>query len=206
MDFDSDGVRLHYEEHGPERGAPVVVWHGFACDVPLTGVGRRWQEALTTAGFRIFGLDCRGHGHSDKPHDRAAYAIEIMAADVGRLLDHVDVATAGYPGYSMGARIGLQVVLDFPERVQRAVLGGIGMSGAIGSADAIAESFLRGEPADDPVAQSFYRFASAQPTNDLKALAACITGLQPKADPARLAGIPTPLPAAGGGPGARAPA
>jgi pimeloyl-ACP methyl ester carboxylesterase len=193
MDFDSDGVRLHYEVHGPERGSPLVVVHGFASDYRLNWVGTRWQEALTTAGFRIFGLDCRGHGHSDKPHDRAAYAVEIMATDVTRLLDHVGVPSAGYLGYSMGARIGLQVVLDFPKRVQRAVLGGIGTSGAIARADAIAEAFLRGEPTDDPVAQTFYRFASARPTNDLEALAACITGLQPKADPARLSAIQTPI-------------
>ena len=193
MDFDSDGVRLHYEVHGPERGMPLVVVHGFASSYRLNWVGTRWQEALTTAGFRIFGLDCRGHGQSDKPHDPAAYAVEIMAADVTRLLDRLEVASAAYLGYSMGARIGLQVVLDFPERVQRAVLGGLGTSGAIASADAISESFLRGEPTDDPVAQSFFRFASAQPTNDLKALAACITGLRPKTDPARLSAIRTPI-------------
>jgi pimeloyl-ACP methyl ester carboxylesterase len=193
MDFDSDGVRLHYEEHGPERGAPVVVVHGFASDYRLNWVGTRWQEALTTAGFRVFGLDCRGHGLSDKPHDRAAYAIDIMAGDVARLLDHVGVPAAAYLGYSMGARVGLQVVMDFPDRVSRAVLGGIGTAGAIESADAIAEAFLRGEPTDDPVAQTFYKFASARPTNDLKALAACITGLQPKYDPAKLSGIKTPI-------------
>src|ERR1700682_1007627 len=193
MDFESDGVRLHYEVHGPERGAPVVVVHGFASDYRLNWVGTRWQEALTTAGFRVFGLDCRGHGHSDKPHDRAGYAIEVMAADVDRFLDHLDLPSAAYLGYSMGARIGLQVVLDFPGRVRRAVLGGIGTSGAIESAEAIAESFLSGSPGDDPVAQSFYRFASAQPTHDLKALAACLTGLRPKRDPARLAAIRTPI-------------
>src|ERR1700687_3554228 len=136
MDFDSDGVRLHYEVHGPERGAPVVVVHGFASDYRLNWVGTRWQEALTTAGFRVFGLDCRGHGLSDKPHDRAAYAIDIMAGDVTRLLDQVGVQTAAYLGYSMGARIGLQVVMDFPDRVSRAVLGGIGTAAAIESADA----------------------------------------------------------------------
>jgi pimeloyl-ACP methyl ester carboxylesterase len=193
MDFESDGVRLHYEVHGPERGAPLVMVHGFASDYRLNWVGTRWQEALTAAGFRIFGLDCRGHGHSDKPHDRAAYAIDIMARDVVRLLDHVDVPAARYLGYSMGARIGLQVVIDFPERIQRAVLGGIGTAGAIASAEAIADSFLRGEPTDDPIAQSFYRFASARPTNDMKALAACITGLRPVTDPRKLASIRTPI-------------
>ncbi len=193
MDFDSDGVRLHYEVHGPERGSPLVVVHGFASDYRLNWVGTRWQEALTSAGFRVFGLDCRGHGHSDKPHDSAAYSIDVMATDVDRFLEHLEVPTAGYLGYSMGARIGLEVVLDFPARVRRAVLGGLGMSGALESADAIAEAFLSGEPADDPVAQSFYRFASAQPTNDLKALAACIKGLQPVPDASRLSKIQTPI-------------
>ncbi len=193
MDFDSDGVRLHYEVHGPESGTPLVAVHGFASDYRLNWVGTRWQETLTTAGFRVFGLDCRGHGHSDKPHDREAYSVDIMAADVARLLDHVDVPAARYLGYSMGARIGLQVVLDFPQRVSRAVLGGIGTAGAIESAEAIAESFLRGEPTDDPIARTFYRFASARPTNDLKALAACITGLRPVPDARRLSAIKTPI-------------
>lgn len=192
MDFDSDGVRLHYEVHGPEHGIPVVVVHGFASDYRLNWVGTRWQEALTTAGFRVFGLDCRGHGHSEKPHDRAAYDIRIMARDVARLMDTEELKSACYLGYSMGARIGVQAMLDFPDRVLRAVLGGIGMSGAIPKADAIAESFLRGEPSDDPIAQTFYRFASARPTNDLKALAACITGMQPQWDAAMLSAIRTP--------------
>ena len=193
MDFDSDGVRLHYEVHGPERGSPLVVVHGFASDYRLNWVGTRWQEALTTAGFRVFGLDCRGHGHSDKPHDPEAYAIGIMAGDIVRFLDHVEVPAAAYLGYSMGARIGLQVVMDFPGRLQRAALGGIGAEGAIDSANAIAEAFLRGEPTEDPIAQTFYRFASARPTNDLKALAACITGLKPRWDRAKLSAIRTPI-------------
>ncbi|HXD82213.1 MAG TPA: alpha/beta hydrolase [Candidatus Acidoferrum sp.] len=193
MDFESDGIRLHYEVHGPEQGAPLVVVHGFASDYRLNWVGTRWQEALTTAGFRVFGLDCRGHGQSDKPHDSAAYAIGIMGRDVTRLLDHLEVPSAGYLGYSMGARIGLQVVMDSPDRVRRAVLGGIGASGSIRNADAIAAAFLTREPGDNPIAQSFYRFASARPTNDLKALAACIKGLQPDWDPARLSAIQTPV-------------
>jgi pimeloyl-ACP methyl ester carboxylesterase len=193
MDFDSDGVRLHYEVHGPENGSPLVVVHGFASDYRLNWVGTRWQEALTAAGFRVFGLDCRGHGHSDKPHEQEAYGIKTMAGDVVRLLDHADVRSARYLGYSMGARIGLQVVIDFPERVQRAVLGGLGAAGALESAEAIAESFLRGEPTDDPIAQTFYRFASARPINDLKALAACITGLRPLMDPRELEAIRTPI-------------
>ena len=193
MDFDSDRVRLHYELHGPEDGTPAIAVHGFASDYRLNWVGSRWRETLTNAGFRVVGLDCRGHGHSDKPHEEAAYAVEIMARDVVRLLDELDIPSAAYLGYSMGARIGLEVVLDFPDRITRAVLGGIGAAGAINSAGAIAHALRAGEPTDDPVAQTFYRFASSRPINDLQALAACITGLQPDANPRRLAAIKTPI-------------
>ena len=193
MDFDSAGVRLHFELHGPENGAPIILVHGFASDYHLNWVGTRWQETLTGNGFRVIGLDCRGHGASDKPHEEAAYAVEVMTGDVVRLLDHVDVASSAYLGYSMGARIGLEVVMEHPERVTRAVLGGIGAAGAIDRAEQIARAFRLGEPTDDPVAQTFYKFASARPTNDLIALAACIKGLRPERNAERLAQIRTPI-------------
>ncbi len=193
MDFDSDGVRLHYEVNGPERGLPLIAVHGFASDYRLNWVGSRWQETFTDAGFRVVGLDCRGHGHSDKPHDEAAYRVEILAGDVVRLLDELDIQAAAYLGYSMGARIGLEVVLDFPERITRGVLGGVGAAGAIDRAGAIARALRTGQPTDDPVAHTFYRFAAGRPINDLQALAACIAGLRPDANPKRLAAIKTPL-------------
>lgn len=193
MDFDSDGVRLHYEVHGPENGRPIVLVHGFASDYRLNWVGTRWQETLTQSGFHVIGLDCRGHGLSDKPHDEAAYAVDVMAGDVVRLLDDLDVSSADYLGYSMGGRIGLQVILDHPQRIKQAVLGGIGASGAIGHAAEIAHAFRIGEPTDDPVAQTFYKFASARPSNDLQALAACIVGLRPAANPKQLGAITTPM-------------
>ncbi len=193
MNFDSDGIRLHYELHGAEGGKPLIAVHGFASDYRLNWVGTRWQETLVKAGFRVIGLDCRGHGDSDKPHDEAAYSVEIMARDVVRLLDRLDVPAASYLGYSMGSRIGLQVGIDHPARVTRAVLGGIGMAGAVDHARQIAHVLRTGEPTADPIAQTFYKFASARPTNDLQALAACIVGLKPEADPARLARIRTPI-------------
>jgi pimeloyl-ACP methyl ester carboxylesterase len=192
MDFDSDGVSLHFELHGPERGKPIVLVHGFASDYKLNWVGTRWQQTLTGAGYRVIGLDCRGHGSSDKPHDPAAYALEIMAADVRRLLDHLEIKTANYLGYSMGGKIGVQGMLDFPKRVDRVVLGGVGWGGAFRAAQEIAEA-LRGGPTNSPVAKTFYDFARARPSNDLEALAACILGPQPEPDLAALAAIKTPV-------------
>ena len=192
MDFDSDGVRLHFERHGPQDGAPIVLVHGFASDYQLNWVGTRWQETLTGAGFGVIGLDCRGHGSSDKPHDPVAYALGIMAADVRRLLDHLEIETASYLGYSMGGKIGVQAMLDFPKRLGRVVLGGVGWGGAFGAAGEIAKA-MRGGPIESPVAKTFYDFAAARPSNDLEALAACILGPQPEPDAAALASIKNPV-------------
>jgi pimeloyl-ACP methyl ester carboxylesterase len=192
MDFDSNGIRLHYELHGSPKGTPVVLIHGFASDYRLNWVGTRWQEALTGAGYRVVGLDCRGHGSSEKPHDPAAYALETMAADVGDLLDHLRIDQANYIGYSMGARIGVQALLDLPGRLRWVVLGGVGWGGASHEAEEIARA-MRGEATTSAVAKTFHDFAAARPSNDLEALAACIVGAQPTPDPARLASITVPV-------------
>lgn len=191
MDFDSDGVRLHYEVHGPDGGTPIVLVHGFASHYRLNWVGTRWQETLTGAGFCVIGLDCRGHGDSDKPHDQRAYEPAVMAADVRRLLDHLDIESALYLGFSMGARIGIQCVLDFPARLRRAVLGGVGIKGALAQSQSIARA-LRGATPENPVAKSFYEFARARPHNDLEALAVCIVAISVPFDLALLKAVKTP--------------
>src|SRR5258708_7883609 len=193
MDFDSNGVRIHYEVNGPDHGRPIVLVHGFASDYRLNWVGTQWQETLTGAGFKVIGIDCRGHGHSDKPHDEAAYGAQLMAGDVIGVLDDLGIDEAACLGYSMGARIGLQVILDRPPLVTRAALGGIGSGGAIDRAEDIAHAFRSGQPTDDPIVQSFYKFASARPTNDMRALAACIVGLKADVPTDRLARIRTPI-------------
>jgi pimeloyl-ACP methyl ester carboxylesterase len=194
MEFDSDGVRLYYELHGVETRPPVVLVHGFASDYQLNWVGTRWQETLLAAGYRVIGLDCRGHGHSAKPHDPSAYSIAEMAGDVRRLLDELSVARAHYLGYSMGARIGLQAVLDLPDRLGSAVLGGIGATGAVDDAGPIVRA-LRGSEPESASAESFQKFASAREINDLEALAASMEGMAQSAipDPAKLAAIRTPI-------------
>ena len=192
-EFNSDGVRLRYLLAGPEAGAPIVLVHGFCSDYELNWVGTRWQESLTGAGRQVLGLDCRGHGGSEKPHDPAAYDLATMAADVVRLLDHVGLPHADYLGYSMGARIGLYAALEHADRVGRAVLGGIGSGRGSQRAELIARRMRGDESVRDPAAEMFYKFAAARPVNDLEALACCILGQQRDLDESALASISTPV-------------
>lgn len=192
-EFDSDDVRLHYELAGPDDGPPIVLVHGFCSDYPLNWVGSRWQETLTRAGYLVLGLDCRGHGRSEKPHDPAAYARDVMAADAVRLLDHLDIADAHVLGYSMGARIGLDLAVAHPDRVSRAVLGGLGRWDRGDRSDLIARRMRGDDTVTDPVADMFYQFAAARPINDLEALACCILAPQRAPTDAELATVRVPV-------------
>jgi pimeloyl-ACP methyl ester carboxylesterase len=192
-DFDSDGVRLHYTLAGPDDGQPIVLVHGFASDYELNWVGSRWQDTLTRRGRLVIGLDCRGHGHSEKPHSPEAYARDVMAADVVRLLDHLDVPKAEYLGYSMGARVGLEVVAHHGARCRRAVLGGLGRWSGGPHAELIARRLRGDSSVRDPQAEMFYRFAAARPINDLEALACCMLGPQPPIEDLQLAAISVPV-------------
>jgi pimeloyl-ACP methyl ester carboxylesterase len=192
-EFDSDGVRLHFYLHGPDDGQPIVLVHGYASSYQVNWVGSRWQQTLVEAGRLVVGLDCRGHGRSEKPHDPKAYDRATMAADVIRLLDHLGIRRADYLGYSMGARIGLDVLVDNEERVWKAVLAGVGKFGAGPGAERIARRMRGDDSVELPIAEKFYRFARAYGGNDMEALACCILGPHRRIDAAMLGRIKTPV-------------
>ena len=199
-DFDSGGVRLHYHLEGPDAGPPTVLVHGFASNFQVNWVGSRWVETLTRAGRRVIGLDLRGHGQSEKPHDPEAYGGR-MVEDVANLLDHLELEEVDYIGYSMGSQIGLRLLVAHPERVRRAVAGGIGMNVTTPwrAGEAIARR-LRGDLTEESAAAvMFHKFALAVPDNDLEALACCITGRSTPLSEEQLGSIQTPALVAVGG-------
>lgn len=192
-DFDSAGVRIHYELAGPDAGDPIVLVHGFASTYALNWVLSRWEKALTDEGWLVIGLDCRGHGQSDKPHNPAAYERGEMARDVTRLLHHLGISRADYLGFSMGSWIGLKVLLEEPQLIGRAVLGGIGRLATFTASQAVADRFRGDESIHHPIVDAFHKFAVSQPYNDLEALAACMEAPQTRPEPDDLAAIATPI-------------
>jgi len=69
-------------------------------------------------------LDARGHGASDKPHDRAAYGLLSHVADVLAILEALQLPKAHFFGYSMGGLIGFGLAKYAPERMESLVIGG----------------------------------------------------------------------------------
>ena len=191
--LEAGGVRLQYYLAGPDDGDPVLLHHGYASDYELNWVGSRWQDTLVRAERLVVGLDARGHGRSDKPHDPAYYGDLRMAADVIALLDHLGIARTDLIGYSMGARIGLRLAIEQGGRLGRAVLGGLGTAGGRAQAEAIASRMEGSSTGADDVAETFYRFARTRPHQDLLALAAVMRAQNPALEEADLGRVTTPL-------------
>ncbi len=179
--FDSNGVRIHYEDQG--SGAPVILVHGFASNAENNWGITGWYKTLTPH-YRVIALDCRGHGQSDKPHDAAAYSGTTMGDDVIRLMDHLGIKRALLMGYSMGGRISMGLLARHPERFRAVVLGGIGAGAGVtetAARDTIVKALLAEDKSKIEAKQArlFRDFAELN-HNDLRALAACMgSGPQP---------------------------
>jgi pimeloyl-ACP methyl ester carboxylesterase len=117
-----DGTKIYYEVRG--KGKPILLIHGFM------GNSNGWKRGalypdLLNAGYKVIVLDMRGNGKSGKPHDTAAYENDAEARDIMRLIYLLKIKRYSAVGYSRGSIITARLlVLD--ERVQNAVLGGMG--------------------------------------------------------------------------------
>jgi pimeloyl-ACP methyl ester carboxylesterase len=150
-----DGLKLRYEIRG--SGEPVALIMGFS------GSGRGWGEAflkLMEVRFKIFVIDNRGTGESDKPD--AEFTLADMAADIAAVLDHAKTPRAHIFGISMGGMIAQEFALAYPERTRGLVLGctNCGASHSV-PADPAAIANLIPAPGIDPIEQARRAFSVA---------------------------------------------
>ncbi|MFX1558439.1 MAG: alpha/beta fold hydrolase [Promethearchaeota archaeon] len=118
--FDNEGVKIYYEIEG--EGPPVIMIHGFAASIEANWKATNWVDVLKD-DYKLILIDCRGHGKSDKPKDATQYG-EKMNDDIVKLLDHLSIEKANFFGYSMGARITTDILLQKQNRFISAIIGG----------------------------------------------------------------------------------
>ncbi len=107
-----DGVRIASEAAG--SGAPIVLLHGLTSTRRYVTMG---SKALERSGHRTVAYDARGHGHSTPAPMPDAYTYELLARDLGAVLDELDIQQAVLAGASMGAQTALRFALEHPDRV-----------------------------------------------------------------------------------------
>jgi len=113
------GVRIHYRVEG--EGPPLVLQHGYSQNL------EQWYRfgyvGALKAHYRLVLIDARGHGESDKPHERLAYAWPVGVMDILTVLDELGIRQAIYWGYSLGGSFGFGALTIAPERVAALVAG-----------------------------------------------------------------------------------
>jgi pimeloyl-ACP methyl ester carboxylesterase len=174
------GVDISYTDQGSGDG--VVLVHGFAASTQENWSKAGWVSMLTRANRRVVTVDLRGHGASAKLYDPAAYALSIMANDVLAVVEHLQIKKPDLIGFSLGARVVLELLRQRGDRFLLGVLCGVGDLLINPRTDRDPEAFpaaMEAASADqvtDDMARRFRLFAEAQ-AQDLKALAACTRGL-----------------------------
>ncbi|HKC52632.1 MAG TPA: alpha/beta fold hydrolase [Myxococcota bacterium] len=157
----------------------MLLVHGFASSADDNWLASGWVKRFREAKRRTVRIDCRGHGRSEKPHDPAAYSLDLFAADLEEMLRYANARSVDLFGYSMGARIALHFLERKPARLRSAILGGIGANVLQGlpENDAIAAALEATDPTKitSPVGRMFREFAESR-GNDLRALAAVRRG------------------------------
>ena len=176
----NSGAEIFYSDQGAGDG--VVLVHGFAASTQENWVKAGWVQMLVRANRRVVAVDLRGHGHSQKLTEPGDYSLELMAQDVLGVVEHLQVKKPDLIGFSLGARVVLELLRQRGDRFLLGVLCGVGEILINPRMDRDPEAFAQAMEApsvdqvSDDMAKRFRMFAEAQ-GQDLKALAACSRGL-----------------------------
>ncbi|AVJ57330.1 alpha/beta hydrolase [Idiomarina sp. OT37-5b] len=114
----AESVTLEYQTLGQQQHPTVVLIHGLFGDKDnLKSLARALEDA-----YYCVMIDARNHG--DSPHcEHMSYG--EMAADVIATCDSLGIDDFAVVGHSMGGKIAMQLAMDYPQRVTRAVFADI---------------------------------------------------------------------------------
>jgi non-heme chloroperoxidase len=111
-----DGTQIFYKDWG--HGQPIVFHHGW----PLSSDD--WDTQMLfflQNGYRVIGIDRRGHGRSSQVSD--GHDMDHYAADAADVVDHLDLRNAVHIGHSTGGgEVARYVARHGRGRVAKAVL------------------------------------------------------------------------------------
>ena len=106
-------ICIYYETFG--AGPPVLVLHGGLGSLNFM----KYQIRALAVSHLVIAVDSRAHGQSTDSDAPLSYA--LMADDMLKLLDRLQIDRVDVVGWSDGAIIGLDLAMHHPERVRRLV-------------------------------------------------------------------------------------
>ncbi len=118
----ANGINIYYEIHG--QGEPLILIMGLRRNAEW------WYCQIPTLSkhFQVVVFDNRGAGRSDQPD--MDYSISLFADDTAALMKGLGLSSAHVLGISMGGYIAQELAINYPEMVQRLILGCTGPGGS----------------------------------------------------------------------------
>jgi len=107
---------LAFQTTGPPDAPAVLLLHGFM------GSRRDWDPVIAAlcATHRCIAVDLPGHGGTGAPADEALWTPQGCVAALAAIL--AAAGGGGVIGYSLGGRLALELAVEHPQVVARAVL------------------------------------------------------------------------------------
>ena len=114
ININTSGAKINLVYGG--KGEPVLLLHGY----PQTHV--MWHKIAPALAeqFSVVIPDLRGYGDSSKPFEEGnleIYCKRNMAKDQVEVMEKLGFSSYHVVGHDRGARVGLRLALDFPDRV-----------------------------------------------------------------------------------------
>ena len=108
-----NGMKMYYEVSG--KGDPLIVLHGAYMNI--ISMGEIIPKLART--HKVYALELQGHGRTTDIDRPITYP--NLADDVAAFMDAVGLKKADVFGYSVGAEVGLQLAIRYPEKVSRLI-------------------------------------------------------------------------------------
>lgn len=96
-----DGLKLHYSDSGNESGLPVVLMHGWGCDISTVASIAKILEP----GMRVLNIDLPGHGKSDEPTE--VWGVDDYTKLIEKFIAELGLKDVTLIGHSFGGRIAI---------------------------------------------------------------------------------------------------
>ncbi len=109
-----DGVNLHYRDTGEENLRPVIIMHGWGCNVDTVAS----MENIFKGKMRVLNVDLPGHGKSTEPP--FVWGIEEFTAMMEKFISKLGLERPSLVGHSFGGRI--SILLSSRREVEKVLL------------------------------------------------------------------------------------
>ncbi|MCH5235788.1 MAG: alpha/beta hydrolase [Muribaculaceae bacterium] len=116
-EIEIEGLKLHYEESGNPEGNPVVILHGWGCNLTtVKSIANYLSDKM-----RVIIIDLPGHGKSQEPKE--IFGSDDFADIILKLIDRLELKQPSLIGHSFGGRTIIAMASKSPaEKFNKIVL------------------------------------------------------------------------------------